>query len=140
MPQTYQTLVHRWFEEVWNQGREDTIDELLTEDSIAHGLPGEPDGDVRGPAAFKQFLRKFRTAFPDLRIDVEDCAVEGNKIAVRCVVTATHAGPGIMSAPTGRSTRFAGMGFVYVKDGKFTDRWNTFDFLTMYRQLGMQLT
>lgn len=24
----YETLLHRWFEEVWNQGRENTIDEL----------------------------------------------------------------------------------------------------------------
>ena len=112
MTQIYETLMHRWFQEVWNQGREDTVDELLTEDSVAHGLPGEAGGDMRGPEAFKQFLRKFRAAFPDLRIQVEDTLVAGDKIAVRCTVTGTHTGPGITAAPSGKSISIAGMAFV----------------------------
>ena len=32
------SLVHRWFEEVWNQGREATIDELFGEESVALGV------------------------------------------------------------------------------------------------------
>ena len=32
------TLVRRWFEEVWNNGRADAIPEIFGEDGIAHGL------------------------------------------------------------------------------------------------------
>jgi hypothetical protein len=35
-------LARRWFEEVWNQRRTDTIDELLTEESVSHSELGFP--------------------------------------------------------------------------------------------------
>jgi hypothetical protein len=41
-------LVQRWFDEVWNRGRVDAIDELLAPDSVVHGLG---DGQMRCPAA-----------------------------------------------------------------------------------------
>ena len=49
MSDANKALVRRWFDEVWNQGREDTIDELLAATAIAHGL-GEGDQPVTGPA------------------------------------------------------------------------------------------
>ena len=39
-----QTILHRWFEEVWNQRRESAIDEMMADNYIGHGLVG-PDGD-----------------------------------------------------------------------------------------------
>jgi hypothetical protein len=61
MQQNAKALVHRWFDEVWNQGREDTIDELFS-DGVAYGL-GESDVTVNGPSEFKVF-------FPHYAIDV----------------------------------------------------------------------
>ena len=34
-------VVRRWFDEVWNQGRGDAIDELISERSVVHGLGPE---------------------------------------------------------------------------------------------------
>jgi hypothetical protein len=34
MPLDPKTLIHRWFDEVWNHGREDTVDELFALDGI----------------------------------------------------------------------------------------------------------
>lgn len=134
------TLLHRWFEEVWNQKRESAIDELMADDSPVHGLVG-PDGkEIRGPAAFKPFFHQFAKAFPDIRITVEDALIDGDKIAARCSVTATHTGPGVMAAPTHKPASFTGMCMVRVKDGKIAEGWNNFDFLSMYQQLGMQLS
>ena len=31
-------IVRRWFEEVWNQGREAAIDELMAQDAAVHGV------------------------------------------------------------------------------------------------------
>ena len=134
------TVLHRWFEEVWNQGLESSIDVLLADDAVAHGLGDETGVDLHGPAGFKPFFRKFRAAFPDMRITVEDALMEGDRIAARCSVVATHSGPGLMPAPTNRSVSFTGMCFVRVRDGKLVEGWNNFDFLAMYQQLGMQLS
>ena len=38
MSEENKQLVRRWFEEVWNNGRADAIDEMFDENGIAHGL------------------------------------------------------------------------------------------------------
>ena len=134
-----QTILHRWFEEVWTQRRESTIDELMADNYVSHGLPG-PDGrEVQGRDAFKPFFRHYCQAFPDLRIDVEDVLVDGDRVAVRCSVTGTHTGPGVAAGPTNKPATFTGMSIVRIENGKIAEAWNTFDFLSMYKQLGMTL-
>jgi steroid delta-isomerase-like uncharacterized protein len=135
-----ESVLHRWFEEVWNQRREETIDELMADNYVSHGLVG-PDGrEVQGKAAFKPFFRHFCQAFPDLRIAVEDAVVDGDKIAVRCSVTGTHTGHGVVAGPTNKAASFTGMCFARIEDGKIAEAWNNFDFLSMYKQLGMTLS
>ena len=88
------TLIHRWFEEVWNQGREATIDELFAADAIAHGL-GEKGVEVRGPGELKTFWRNLRSAIPDIHIRVEDTVADGDKVAARVFLEGTHTGDGL---------------------------------------------
>jgi predicted ester cyclase len=129
-------FIHRWFEEVWNKKREDAVDEMLAEDGVGHGLT-EPDGsEIRGPESFKRLQRSFLSAYPDLRVEVEDTVVEGDKIAARCRVTGAHQGHGIGVAPTNNPVEFTGMLIVRVKDGKIVEAWNQFDFMKMYEQVG----
>jgi steroid delta-isomerase-like uncharacterized protein len=130
-------LIHRWFEEIWNKGRIEAVDEMLAPDCISHGLTG-PDGNPPiGPSAFVAVVRSFRTAFPDLRIIVEETVTEGDKVAVRCLATGTHTGKWISLEPTNRPVAISGMCMVRVQDGKIAEAWNNFDFVAMYRQLGV---
>ena len=132
-----ETLIHRWFEEVWNKGRADAIDEMFACEGIAHGLTDQNGNELCGPEGFKPFFESFRQAFPDLRVVVEDTVVEGDKIAARCSVRGTHRGEGIGIAATDKPVEFTGMTIVKVKDGKVVEAWNNFDFLAMYQQLGL---
>jgi len=129
-------FIHRWFEEVWNNKSEAAVDEMLAEDGVGHGLAG-PDGEqIVGPEGFKKLQRAFLTAYPDLKIVVEDTVVEGDKIAARCRVTGLHQGHGIGVAPTNQPVDFTGMLIVRVKDGKIAEAWNEFNFMEMYSQVG----
>jgi len=74
-----ETLIRRWFDEVWNEGRVDTIDELFSEDGIAHGLSDDTGNPLRGPSGFKEFHTKFREAFPDIVVTVEDTRQRGRQ-------------------------------------------------------------
>ena len=131
-----ETFIHRWFEEVWNNKREDAIDEMFAEDGIANGLT-DPDGNaIRGPEGFKKLHRAFVSAYPDMKITVEDTVVEGDKIAARCRVTGSHDGHGIGVTPTNRPVEFTGMTIIRVKDGKIAEAWNEFNFMEMYKQVG----
>ena len=129
-------LVRRWFEEVWNKGRVEAIDEMFAEDGIAHGLADETGAPLRGPSGFKPFFQKFRDAFPDIEVIVEDAIAEGDRVAARCRVRATHAGEGLGFAATQRPMEITGMTFARVRDGKIVEAWNNFDFMAMYQQIG----
>ena len=132
-----ETFVHRWFEEVWNKGRIEAIDELLAEGAVIHGLKGAMGEEVRGPEGFRPFFQAFHSAFPDIRITVETTVSEGNKIAAWCVVRGTHTEDGIGIAPTQKPIEFTGMCMVVVENGKMVEVWNSFDFLSFYQQLGV---
>ena len=129
------TLIHQWFEQVWNQGDESAIDRLMADDAVSHGLIDAEGNPLQGKADFKPFFRRFRNAFPDMQIVVEDTIVEGDKIAARCTVRATHSGDTLGFAATHRPVEFTGICIVRVRDGQLVEGWNNFDFATMLSQL-----
>lgn len=131
----YKTIVHEWFEEVWNQGKAETIDRLLATDAIVHGIVGTNGEVVKGPRGFKEFHHSFLNAFPDIKVEVVDTLVAGDKLAARCLVRGTHTGEGLGFKPTGRSAEFGGMCMARVKNGKIVEAWNNFDFLSLHQQL-----
>ncbi len=130
-------ILRRWFEEVWNKGREEAIDEMLAEDGIAHGLVDENGEELRGPVNFKPFFRKFRGAFPNIEVVIEDCICEGDKAAARCTVRGHHTGDSLGVAATNKGVEFNGLCIVQVKDGKIVEAWNNFDFASLNQQIGI---
>lgn len=128
--------MHRWFEEVWNKKSEAAIDEMCSEDVVANGLTDAQGATVRGIEAYKTLHRAFVSAYPNMKITVEDTISEGDKIAARCTVRAMHEGVGIGVAPTNQPVEFTGMTIVRLKDGKIVEAWNEFDFMKMYSQVG----
>lgn len=137
MEKQYETILHQWFAEVWNERREDAIDEMLLAETVHHGLGGAEDKEVRGNESYKDFYRVFTAAFPDLQVTVDDVVKEGDKLAARFTVRATHSGDGLGIPPTNREVEFSGIGICTFKDGKFTEIWNQIDFMKMYSQLGV---
>jgi len=137
LPHTPDAVIRSWFEELWNQKREDTIDRLFAVDGVAHGLP-TPDGSpIRGRDAFRPFFRAFRDAFPNIRVEVTQTVSEGEMVTALCHVTGTHEGHHLGMAGTGRPIDFWGMCMARVRDGYIVEGRNTFDFLTLYQQIGM---
>jgi len=126
-------LVERWFEEVWNKGRSEAVDEMMAPDAVAHGL----GPDLVGPAAFKTFHTAFRTAFPDVRVHMEELIAEGDRVAYRLTASGTHDGDGLGFPATCRSCSFVVMGSARIVDGKIVEGWNLIDELGMRTQLGV---
>ena len=129
------TLVHEWFEQVWNRGDVAAINRLMAPDAVIHGLREPGGAHPNGRDSFIPFFHKFRDAFPDLQIVVEDAIVEGDKIACRCTVRGTHRGHTLGFAATLKPVEFTGMCIIRVRDGQIVEGWNNFDFATMSTQL-----
>lgn len=114
-------LALRWFEEVWNQRRTDTIDELLTDESVSYS----ESGPLRGKQQFKEQAHAvFLSAFPDLKITVEGAVADGDEVVVRWSVRATHLGDGLGFRATGRAVSFRGMTWIRYRDGKMIEGWD----------------
>src|SRR5215831_12224654 len=75
-------LARRWFQEVWNEGRMQTVYELLAEDGVATGQ-SEQGETLRGPKDFVPFVERIRGAFPDMKLTVEDAFGADDRVALR---------------------------------------------------------
>jgi steroid delta-isomerase-like uncharacterized protein len=137
MSQANKDLLQRWFSEVWNQGREEAIDELLISDAVLHGLEDTNGQPITNRESFREFHKKFRGAFPDVVITLDDIVAEGDKVAARCSVRARHSGDHLGIAATNAEVAITGMAFIRVHDGMIAEAWNNFDFLKLNRQLGV---
>jgi predicted ester cyclase len=126
-------LIERWFDEVWNQGRRDAIDEMFSPEGVAHGL----GPDLHGPDGFKTFHATFRQAFPDVRVQVDELIAEGDKVAYRLTASGTHLGDRLGFAATSRGVRFTVMGSARIANGKIVEGWNVLDQMGMLTQLGV---
>lgn len=136
MSEVNKAVVRRVFEEVFNQGRLDVVDEVVAADCVEHTPPWPefPVDDVR--TGLKQFAQMLRDAFPDLHITVEDMVAEGDKVAVYFTITGTHKGE-LMGVPaSGAPVSVMGFDLIRVVDGICTDHWGVEDNLALMQQIG----
>jgi steroid delta-isomerase-like uncharacterized protein len=125
-------LMRRFFGAV-NAGDIDALDDLIADDVIEHEeMPGlEPNKE-----GIKQFFAMFRSAFPDLHIDVHEMLVDGDLVCARAVVTGTHQGELMGMPPTGRRMEMQMIDIVRVRGGQAAEHWGVADNMAMMQQLG----
>ena len=117
------TIARRWFDEVWNQRRDDSIDELMAPDSTGH-IEG---GEQRGPDDFRKMRSMFLAALPDVRIEVEDVISDGERAAVRWRAVGTHAGDGFGFPATKQHVHVRGTTWMTVRNGRIVEGWDTWN-------------
>ena len=128
-------ITWRWFDEVWNKGRLEAIDEMASPDAVGHGQ-GQHGIDI-GLKEFRPFVRSLRTAFPDIHISIHDTVAQDDKVVMRWTAAATHNGPFLGIAPTGRKIRFTGTSIQRIVDGKIVEGWDNWDQLGLLVQIGV---
>ena len=117
-----------------NAGDIDGFGELLAEDFVEHEeMPGlEPSKE-----GVKQLFHMYRAAFPDLRMEVQDILVSGDKAVARVRATGTHRGEFLGMAATGKSVDVQLIDITrFDDDGLAHEHWGVFDALAMMQQLG----
>ena len=127
-------LSRRFYEEVMNQGKLDTLDEIIADDFLEHQeFPGMPTGKE----GVRAYVTMFRDAFPDLNVQIQALVAEGDELWVHAVMTGTHTGdlPGIPA--TGKPVSLAMIDRVRVRGGQAIEHWGVSDDLGMLTQLGV---
>ncbi len=115
-------------------GNLDILDEVYATDLVWH----EPDQDIQGLEEARQFVKMYKTAFPDLNATVEDVIAEGDRVVTRYTVRGTHQG-GIeeFGPPTGKQVEIKGITIHRIADGKIVEEWERYDNLSVLQQLGL---
>lgn len=133
MSEKHQATVRRVFEEVWGKGRLDGLEAILTNDIAVHD-PMEP---TKGLNAYKDAVRKYRTAFPDLRFDIDELLSVSDKVVARWHATGTHRGPLETLPPTGRQATITGISILRFSGDRICEQFDNWDALGMMQQLGV---
>jgi len=127
-------IVRRVNDEVWSEGHLDVIDELIADDFVAT-IVGAPE-EIRGPQGFREFVVMYRTAFPDLRLTVDEQFAEGETVVTRWTATGTNEGELMGMPATGKQATTAGININRVSGGKLVEGWGLFDQLGLLQQIG----
>jgi len=135
MSEQNKAVVRRLFEELWSKGNLSVADELLAPNYVSHD-PSTPDFG-RGPENEKKRASLYRSAFPDLRITVEDMIAEGDMVTARWSCRATHKGDLSGIAPTGKQITISGISIGRFAGGKIAEAWVNWDALGFMQQLGV---
>lgn len=128
-------LMRRWFKEVWNEGKTQTIYELLSADAIGIGQ-FEDGSPLRGPAEFLPLVERLLGAFPDINIVVEDAFGAEDKVVLRWSATMTHRGDHLGMPASGKPVRISGMTIARIRDKQIIEGWDNWDQLGMLKQIG----
>jgi steroid delta-isomerase-like uncharacterized protein len=128
-------LMRRWFHEVWNDGRIQTVYDLFASDGVARGQRNA-ETEMRGPEQFAQFVSEIRGAFPDIKLQIEDIFGAEDKVVVRWSGTMTHSGVALGLPATGKTVRSRGISIVTIDKGKIIEGWDNWDQLGMLEQIG----
>ena len=111
-------IVHRWIEEVWNKGNVAIVAELLVSEFTKET---------------KQAMIRWRTAFPDGHVTIEEMVAEGDTVMVRWIFRGTHRGGLQGDPPIGTLVTVLGLSIGRIADGKIAHLTNW----TLMQQIGI---
>lgn len=125
-------IVRKWIDEGFSRGNLELADQLVHEGFVNHTAL---QGHTPGLDGLKKAVTALRAAFPDLKVRIDDVVSEGDRVAVRDEIQATHQGPFNGVPATGRKVSVSRISFYKVKDGKIAEAWSQLDMTGLMRQL-----
>ena len=125
-------LVQRLVDAI-NAADDSALLDLLHEDFVDR-TPNPLQGTGRD--AFVDKIRQLRSAFPDLRLRVEQVVAEGDRVTFLWTLTGTNDGPFADQDATGINVEFSGMNLQRLADGTVVEHWSIHDALSLFHQLG----
>lgn len=128
-------IARRVFEEIWNNKRLEVADELIAPNFVQHD-PQSPF-PINSVETYKQVVRYYLNAFPDVHFTVEDVISDGSTVVTRWSSTGTHTGDLSGIPPTGRRISITGIVCGRIENGKLVEGWGNWDTLGLMQQLGV---
>jgi predicted ester cyclase len=119
-------VVRRLMEET-SQGNLAVIDELIAPDFVFHN-PSDPSVGG-GPEGYRRWTTQRGGDLGDERVTIDDQLADGDKVATRFTVRATH-------AETGKAVTITVIAIDQLLDGRLVAHWDEADLLGLMQQIG----
>jgi steroid delta-isomerase-like uncharacterized protein len=123
----------REFYEGINRGDLSVTDTLIADNFVDHEeFPGIP----HDKAGVRQFFEMARSAFPDLRFNLDDVMAENDKVTVRFTITGTQRGEFLGVPASNKQVNAHGIDILRVQDDKAVEHWGVTDVASIMTQIG----
>jgi len=108
------------YHKVWNEGKMDNLDAILTEDFVMHYLT---DVKWKGIENAKTEIANWRAIFPDWHEEIVDIIQENDKVVTRYKATATHTETYEGIDATGAKIEIYEVSIYRISNGKIAEQW-----------------
>ena len=132
---TNRAFARKWNEELFQKRNLDAIDEMVAPNAVLNQA-GSPN-PLYGPCDVRKWAEGLFTAFPDMKVQIEDIVADEQQVAVHFVASGTHEGEFMGIPATGQTITIHGTSFQRIEDGRVVEEWEVVDLLGLLRQLGV---
>jgi predicted SnoaL-like aldol condensation-catalyzing enzyme len=116
--------VIRIWQEIFNEGKLDLIEQLYDANYVCHGPGGQ---ELIGLEGLREYKRQLRTLLPDVHFSLDHVMAEGDKVAARWTMTGTY-------EPKNIQVTNIGIIISRMVTGKCVEDWEVFDRLRIAEQ------
>lgn len=125
-------VVLRFNREFLEKGNAEVLKEIVADSFINHTATGGFSPDVNG---LIRFVNMLHAGFSELHIEIHEQVAEGDTVATRKTIHATHSGEIMGHAASGKRVAMNVMDFVKIKDGKYVAHWGINNIMQVIAQL-----
>ncbi|MCO5399940.1 ester cyclase [Ralstonia soli] len=128
-------LAARRYATFWHTGDARYATAALSPQFVDRTLPA---GRAQGPQGPLDASRAFRAAVPDMRVEVEDMVVAGDRVSVHLRFRGHFTGEFGRTHGQNQPIDFQAFDLYRIADGKIAENWHLEDNQTLLRQMGLQ--
>ena len=132
------SLAARRYYAFWDTGDVAYANAVLAPDFVDRTLPA---GRPQGPDGPVFASKNFRTAAPDLRVEIEEMLMVGDRVIGRLRFTGHFTGTfgngAVARQGDGRAIDFIATDIYRIANGRIAENWHIEDNLTLLQQLGV---
>ena len=124
-------VVRRFYEEMFNQGRDEVIDEIIAPDYLdyGHNPPGRGREGAREDCG-------AGSAFSNAHFTLDDLVAIGDQVVARWTGALTHTGTFAGVSPTNRTVTLTGISIYRVANGQILETRNAVNWMPLLQELG----
>ncbi len=128
--------VRKIYEEAYNKGNLDALDDIIDTNYTRHHPPMKK---VQGLENYKKFIAEVLGAYSNFEMVIEEIITNENRTVVRLTLTGKNTGrlPTVQSSPTGIEVAMPSCVVSAWENGKIVEEWAYNDYLGLTYQLGI---